>query len=240
MNTTGYATISIDGIDPPSTADGAVGRTSFTSALGCTATTVDGYRLPSNGVLTLSATPEQICIPVDTSGSLHVSDSIAIPPHGVGRIPAGIECLIRCETATALFVISAPAEAADESVPTAVALDECDFAVPSTSDIATARLTASLGCAGLKINARLLEAGQWVPYHTEGKQEELFLPIDGPATMRLASESYETPVGTVTRVAPNVPRSAVNDGDTNALWLMIGAPPTGGPTQWDPGAKILE
>lgn len=92
----------------------------------------------------------------------------------------------------------------------------------------------------MKVNARLLEPGDVVPYHTEGDQEELFVPVSGPAAMRIADTTYETPPGTVTRVAPTVPRSALNNGDSDALWVMVGAPPTGGPDEWDPGAEILD
>lgn len=100
--------------------------------------------------------------------------------------------------------------------------------------------TDELGCSDTKVDARLLGPGEYVPYHTEGEQEELFVPVRGPAAMRVDDGSFETPVGTITRVAPPVPRSAVNDGDHEACWVMIGAPPTGGPSEWDPGAEILE
>lgn len=58
--------------------------------------------------------------------------------------------------------------------------------------------------------------------------------------MRIADTTDETPPGTVVRVAPTVPRSALNNGETDAVWVMFGAPPTGGPDEWDPGAEILE
>jgi len=36
------------------------------------------------------------------------------------------------------------------------------------------------------------------------------------------------------------PRSARHDGPDTATWLMFGAPPSGGPTDWAPGATILQ
>lgn len=123
---------------------------------------------------------------------------------------------------------------------TSVSFEECDFVEPSTSTVRTARLTALLDCTGTKVNARILDPGEHVPYHTEGTQEELFVPVRGPATMRIDGETFDTPVGTVTRVAPEIPRSAINDSNEESLWVMVGAPPTGGPGEWDPGAEILE
>ncbi|MFB6353219.1 MAG: cupin domain-containing protein [Halobacteriales archaeon] len=124
--------------------------------------------------------------------------------------------------------------------PTAVDLDDAAFVVPETSDVATAFPTDPLGCAGMKANARRLAPGQAVPAHTEGDQEELFVPVRGPASIRIAGERFDTPPGTVARVAPEVPRSAVNPAGTDAVWVMVGAPPTGGPRDWDPGAEVVE
>jgi hypothetical protein len=103
-----------------------------------------------------------------------------------------------------------------------------------------APLTDTLGCTGLKANARVLGPDQAVPYHTEGSQEELFVPIAGPGAVRVAGETVPATPGTVVRVAPATPRSALTDGDARSRWVMFGAPPTGGPEEWDPGAVILE
>lgn len=92
----------------------------------------------------------------------------------------------------------------------------------------------------MKANVRRLDPGQAVPYHTEGSQEELFVPLDGAGRLLVAGETHEVEPGSVGRVAPDVPRSAVNSGSLAVHWLMVGAPPTGGPDEWDPGAEILE
>lgn len=114
------------------------------------------------------------------------------------------------------------------------------FAPPSTSDVDIARLTARLGCTGMKVNLRRLDPGQAVPYHTEGTQEELFVPLDGPGTILIDGERHHVPTGSVTRVSPETPRSVLNSGNDRRTWLMIGAPPTGPSDGWDPGAEILE
>ncbi|WP_255194056.1 cupin domain-containing protein [Natronobeatus ordinarius] len=236
--TSGYASVSIDAVEVPGDGE-PLGHRSFTDELGCSTTTVDGYRVPAGGTVPLSGAPEQLCLPIDADGPISL-EGVDVPPSGVARLPAGVEGTLSCSGPTAVVVIGAPVESTAADDPIAVDLEACDYAPPSTSSIETARLTARLGCAGVKVNARLLDPGDHVPYHTEGEQEELFVPVRGPATMRIDDDSFETPVGTITRVAPPVPRSAVNDGDREACWVMIGAPPTGGPSEWDPGAEILE
>lgn len=243
--TDGYATISIEDIgridgEPAAPEARITGHAQFTDALGCSDTAVDGFRLPAGATIECPARDEQLCVPIDPPESLRFESGEEIPPAGLGRVPAGNEAAIRAPGATDLFVISAPAEPGPAEPPTVVDLDDCEFPAPETSTIGTARLTGRLGCAGMKVNARVLDPGEHVPYHTEGNQEELFVPVCGPASMRIDGEPIETPVGTVTRVAPPVPRSARNDGDRRALWVMVGAPPTGGPEEWDPGAEILE
>lgn len=235
MNRSGYATVSIGDVESPGrdTTDGEP----LTDALGCVATTVEGYRVSEGDTVTLPAGEEQLCLPVRRDGPVYLGDAHAIPSPGLGQVPAARECHVQCETATGLFVVGAPADT--EGTPTAVELEACAFTTPDTSDVATARLTGTLGCGGMKVNARLLGPGQRVPYHTEGTQEELFVPVDGQASMEIADEARETPVGTITRVGPDAPRSACNEGETESLWVMIGAPPTGGIDEWDPGAEML-
>lgn len=240
--TSRYATVSVDpaGNGRSDERDGrSVDRTSYTGALGCSDTTVDVYRCHPEGTATLPAGPEQVCLPIDAGSPVSI-DGARVPALGVGYVPPGAERSLQCDTPTVVAVVGATTDSRGTGDTVTVGLDECEFTTPSTSTVETARLTARLGCRGMKVNARRLDPGDHVPYHTEGDQEELFVPVRGPATMRVDETTVETPVGTLARVAPPVPRSAVNDGDTEALWVMIGAPPTGGPGEWDPGATILE
>jgi quercetin dioxygenase-like cupin family protein len=170
-----------------------------------------------------------------------LDDAVDLSPRGVACVPAGTAARVGASAPAAVLVVAVPADPAPDpaATPRTVDLDACEFAPPATSDVDTARLTARLGCAGTKVNARRLDPGGSVPYHTEGDQEELFVPLSGSTAMRIDGETIPAPPGTVTRVAPPVPRSAVDEGD-GSLWVMVGAPPTGGPTEWDPGAEILE
>lgn len=233
-----HATVSLEALEPAR--NGEPGHRSFTEVLGCTDTTVEGYRLGTETALTLDADLEHLCVPIDAAGPLTLQPGSAVPPGGLARIPAGVTATIDASAGTAIVVIGAPAEPRPRAAPVAIDLDATEFVVPSTSAIETARLTAPLGARAMKVNARRLHPGEHVPYHTEGEQEELFVPVRGPAAMRVDGQAVDTPVGTVTRVAPPVPRSARNDGDDDACWVMVGAPPTGAPDEWDPGAEILE
>lgn len=206
-----------------------------TDELGCSDTHVAGYRLHVGNTAFLDQQQEQCIVPV--RGRCTVGESSLEPGH-IMRLPPGISGTIRAETELTCVVVSV--SVADNGTRKTVDLDNVAFEEPATSAVETAFLTAPLGLRGMKVNARRLRPGQHVPYHIEGDQEELFIPIRGQAAMRIDGTHVETPIGTVTRVAPPIPRSAENPGESTALWVMVGAPPTGGPREWDPGAKNVD
>jgi mannose-6-phosphate isomerase-like protein (cupin superfamily) len=245
-STTGYGVASVAPLDDSgrSTGAGTTERVTLTGPLGCTETGVDAYHLAPGDPVELSAGREQVVVSLGQTASPTL-DETPVPPRGVGRVSPDHHCTLDSERAVTVVVVTAVASNGTEAAvatpdPTTVDLTAVEYRVPTTSEIATARLTAPLGCTDLKTNARVLEPGQAVPTHTEGRQEELFVPLHGPAGMVVADERIETPPGTVVRVPPETLRSAVNDGDSDARWVMFGAPPTGGPEEWDPGAEILD
>lgn len=239
MTDDGYAVASLAGADWTETGPG-VRRASLTGRLGCTDTEVAYYRLGADGRVTLTDDRETVVVPFDAPLRLLSEGEPTVPSRGVARIPAGVECAVRSDADTALLVVRAPVSSPSGTAPVAVDTGALEFAEPTTSDILTARLTEPLGCLGVKANVRLLRPGDAVPYHTEGSQEELFVPLDGPGCLRVAGRTHDLEAGDVARVAPAVPRGAANGTDGNVRWLMVGAPPTGGPDDWDPGAEILE
>lgn len=238
MTGPGYAVVSLD--DIAWTPLDGVSDVSLTEPLGAVETGVDAFRIIAGGELPLPAALERLLVPLDATAPVSLGSSTAIEPRGLALVPAGVEVTVVPVAATTLLVVGAPADPAPDASPTVVDLRAVAYEVPATSDVVTAFLTGPLGAEGMKVNARRLEPDQAVPYHTEGDQEELFVPVRGPAAMHIAGEYHPTPPGTVVRVAPDVPRSAVNDGDAQAEWVMVGAPPTGGPTDWDPGAEVLD
>lgn len=234
----GYAVVDLDDL-PWTRHHEDVAWASLTEPLGATETEVDAVRFGRDAAVELAAEPEQLLVPLEGSIAVGAASPVVARP-GLAAVPAGVVGALRADGPATALVVSAPAEAEPAAAVTAVDLRSASFEVPETSDVATAFLTAPLGLRGMKANARRLEPDQVVPYHTEGEQEELFVPVEGPASLLVDDESHAMSVGSVARVAPPVPRSAVNDGTDDALWVMVGAPPTGDPAGWDPGAVILE
>ncbi|HKJ59509.1 MAG TPA: cupin domain-containing protein [Halobacteriales archaeon] len=239
MASTGYGTVDLDDVEWTEGESGTQHAT-LTDRLGCSDTHVDAYRTDAGVSVTLPAAREHLCVSVDSAGTLTADRAHGIEPGCLALVPAGAGGEIESDDRATWLVVSAPAEPGPDAEPVVVDVADLDFRVPATSDILTARLTDRLGCRGMKVNVRRLRSGDVVPYHTEGTQEELFVPLDGNGTVRVDGESHDVPRGSVTRVAPERPRSAVNPGETDADWLMVGAPPTGAADEWDPGAEIHE
>lgn len=212
---------------------------SLTEELGCTELRVDGYRLTERNATDLRPGRERVVVPLDGAGPVLLDGRYEIPTGGIGRLAPDRPCTLGAAGDVDALVVSATADA-DATEPRILDVETAEYVMPSTSDVVTAHLTVPLGCTGMKVNARVLEPGQAVPPHTEGRQEELFVPLDESASMRVGDDRLSTPTGTVVRVAPDTVRSACNGGSTDARWLMFGAPPTGGPSEWDPGAAIVE
>lgn len=209
---------------------------SLADRLGCSHVRVDAHRTGADGPVTLPAGPEQLCVP--TSGTATVDGDRPTARSPILAVPAGTSAAIGGDGPATWLVVGAAVEGVGGGSPRTVDVGALTFVEPATSDVATARLTGRLGLRGMKANVRRLDPGQAVPYHTEGGQEELFVPLDGAGILRVDGEIHHVERGGVGRVAPPVPRGAVNAGDRPVHWLMVGAPPTGGPDEWDPGAEI--
>ena len=239
MENTGYGTVDLDDVEWIDDDSGGR-RVALTDRLGCSDTHVDACRTDADVSVTLPAAREHLCVPVDGTGTLTADGAHGVEQGCLALVPAGAGGEIGSDDRATWLVVSARAEPGPNAEPVVVDVADLDFRVPATSDILTARLTDRLGCRGMKVNVRRLRSGDVVPYHTEGTQEELFVPLDGTGTVRVDGESHDVPRGSVTRVAPERPRSAVNPGETDGDWLMVGAPPTGAADEWDPGAEVHE
>lgn len=238
MSRVDYGIVDLEAVPAPIDPSG-VGHAGLTDRLGCTEASVDAYRLEADAV-TLPAGPEQVCVPDGPGGSIAGATSVSVAHPGLGFVPAGRGgALVSAEPLTWL-VISTPGIDATDRDPMSFPMDEPTYEVPSSSDVAVARLTDDLGATGMKVNLRRLEADQAVPSHVEGHQEELFVPLTGPGRLRVGGRTHDLPRGAMARVAPETPRSVTNETDDLVIWAMVGAPPTGGADEWDPGSTIVE
>jgi mannose-6-phosphate isomerase-like protein (cupin superfamily) len=72
--------------------------------------------------------------------------------------------------------------------------------------------------------------------HSEHLQEELFVVLEGTATIDLGDppERHELPPGTVCAVQPQTPLQLRNDGDEDVLLFIVDAPPEEGGADYLP------
>jgi mannose-6-phosphate isomerase-like protein (cupin superfamily) len=70
--------------------------------------------------------------------------------------------------------------------------------------------------------------------HAERVQDELFVAIDGSATMLLGDppERVELPRGSVVAVQAGTPLQVRNDSSADAVVVIVGAPPAAGETDY--------
>jgi quercetin dioxygenase-like cupin family protein len=77
------------------------------------------------------------------------------------------------------------------------------------------------------LGARLwrLAPGQASTKHRHRSETELYVVLEGTGRMRIGDDVHTlAPLSTVL-VEPGVVRQVFNDGDEDALWLVVGAPP---------------
>ena len=74
--------------------------------------------------------------------------------------------------------------------------------------------------------------------HAEAVQEELFVVLDGEATLMLGdpAEPVQLPTGSMAVVQPGTAVQVTNQGDDEATLLIVGAPPEVGQAAYLPDA----
>ena len=84
----------------------------------------------------------------------------------------------------------------------------------------------TLGAESFGFNVVDIEPGGQIPEHDHSgdNQEEVFIILDGQATIVADDEEREAPAGTYCRYAPEVSRTIRNDSDTPVRALLIGVP----------------
>lgn len=96
------------------------------------------------------------------------------------------------------------------------------------------RLSDSL--KNTRANVWRMPAGSRGRRHLEKVQEELFVVLGGIPTLRLGepAESIVLPAGSVAIVEPGTALQLLNDGDEDAVVLIVGAPPVEGQAEYLP------
>ena len=99
-------------------------------------------------------------------------------------------------------------------------------------------LLARKACGTTAFGYNLVEIapGGQIPEHdeAESRQVELYLILEGEATMRLDGEDHPAPAGTFASIEPAAERTILNRSDAPVLAMLIGVQPEGGyePMSW--------
>ncbi len=112
-----------------------------------------------------------------------------------------------------------------------------DFEVMEGSGGATWRLARkTLGAEAFGFNVVDIAPGGEIPAHDHAAddQEEVFIILDGQATIVTGDEEHDAPAGTYCRFAPDVHRTIRNESDAPVRALLIGVPVKSGyePMSW--------
>ena len=94
----------------------------------------------------------------------------------------------------------------------------------------------ALGTSAFGFNLVEIEPGGQIPEHDEAQsgQVELYIVLEGEATMRLDGEDRPAPAGTFVSIEPPASRTILNRSDAPVTVLLIGVLPGGGyePMAW--------
>jgi quercetin dioxygenase-like cupin family protein len=93
-----------------------------------------------------------------------------------------------------------------------------------------AGITDAAGLEHTRANVFRYEPGAKGRRHADMVQEETFVPIQGTLTMYLGDppERHEVPVGGLIHVEAGTPLQVVNEGETDLVVFIYGAPPERG------------
>jgi quercetin dioxygenase-like cupin family protein len=94
----------------------------------------------------------------------------------------------------------------------------------------------ALGTSAFGYNLVEIAPGGQIPEHDESGsgQVELYVVLEGEATMRLDGEDHPAPAGTFASLEPTATRTILNRSEAPVLALLIGVEPDGGyePMSW--------
>src|SRR3954447_21190356 len=84
------------------------------------------------------------------------------------------------------------------------------------------RLRQQLGVSAFGLNQIVLEPGQRGRIHRHGRQEEVYLVLEGTLTLLVDGTEHTLSQGELARVAPSVRRQLVNAGPSLVALLALG------------------
>jgi quercetin dioxygenase-like cupin family protein len=87
----------------------------------------------------------------------------------------------------------------------------------------------ALGTSAFGFNLVEIAPGGQIPEHDEAQsgQVELYIVLEGAATMRLEGEDHPAPAGTFVSIEPPASRTILNRSDASVTVLLIGVQPGG-------------
>jgi quercetin dioxygenase-like cupin family protein len=86
-------------------------------------------------------------------------------------------------------------------------------------------LAKQLGAQSLAARMWRLTPGQTSTKHRHPEQTELYVVLEGTGRMRIGDDVHTLAPLSSVLVEPDVVRQVFNDGDEDALWLVVGTPP---------------
>jgi len=87
----------------------------------------------------------------------------------------------------------------------------------------------ALGASSFGFNLVEIAPGGQIPEHDEAQsgQHELYVILEGEATLRIGGEDHAAPAGTFPSIEPPVSRTILNRSESPATALLIGVHPDG-------------
>jgi quercetin dioxygenase-like cupin family protein len=114
--------------------------------------------------------------------------------------------------------------------------DAFEFTPPSAGDQRRGVMRLSDEPRSARANVWRMPPGSQDRRHVERVQEELFVVLDGTATLLLGTpgEPIDLTRGSIAVVEPETPLQLLNHGDEDAVVLIVGAPPVEGQADYLP------
>jgi mannose-6-phosphate isomerase-like protein (cupin superfamily) len=115
-------------------------------------------------------------------------------------------------------------------------LDELEFTPPSRGDQTRGLVRLSDSLRESRANVWRMPSASRGRRHLEKVQEEIFVVLEGTATLRLGDpgENVELPPGTIAIVEPGTALQLLNDSSDDTVVLIVGAPPEEGQAEYLP------